>query len=122
MSLNWADPKSPLHGWHVIAGSEHGTTRQAMLVGITKDPTGRWEAVLKLNVLNRKNPSAISGEEIPTDRDDGENADPTIFQGPNGNIHLLFTGRGGDTLKYYLIDPYKLTGEAPPIVAEEQHD
>ena len=113
LSLDWDDPSSPLHGWHVISGSEHGNARWSMVVAITQNPTGvSWDSVLQLNHLgpepNRQGP-------IPPEvAGDGENADPTLFQGRDGNIHLLFTGRGGQILKHYVLDPYALTGTSAP--------
>lgn len=42
-------------------------------------------------------------------REGNENADPTIFQGRDGNLHLLLSGRDADLLKYYVLDPHMLT-------------
>jgi hypothetical protein len=43
-----------------------------------------------------------------------EDADPSLMQTPDRKIHLLFTGRGSEELKYYVLDPDKLCAEAPP--------
>lgn len=97
VSLDWNDSASPLHGWHVFAASNHSVIRNGLNVTVTREPTGSWSQVLRLH------------EDEPR-----EDADPTLFQGRDGLIHLLFTGRGSALLKYYVIDPYRLTGTTRP--------
>lgn len=113
-SLDWDDPDSPLHGWHVLVGSTH--QRTAINVAISQNPEdGEWESVLTLNEIERRYVSQPDLPPTPDEvSDDNENADPTIFQGPDGTLHLMFTGREGDLLKYYELDPYELTGEPIP--------
>ncbi|MBD3321408.1 MAG: T9SS type A sorting domain-containing protein [Chitinivibrionales bacterium] len=109
VSLDWDNPDSPLNGLHVLAGSGH--KRSALNVTISQDPLGgSWDAAIQLNVLER--PFLDQSGQVPPIpsevSDDHENADPTLFQARDGNIHLLFTGREGNLLKYYVIDPYVL--------------
>ncbi|MBD3319760.1 MAG: hypothetical protein GF350_01550 [Chitinivibrionales bacterium] len=98
VSLSPNDPNHPLNGYHLVTGSKHGTRRGRMDVCISDNPAANeWTRVLELNFIPWNGPKYE------------ENADPTIFQSRDGSkVHLLFTGRDGAELKYYLIDAYKL--------------
>lgn len=113
VSLDWDDPTSPLNGWHAAAGARDANKRRYLTVHISQDPMNSWSEVLKLNNYESRDGNQSAGAIPPELGDDGENADPTFFQARDGSIHLLFTGRGGHVLKYYVIDPWKLTGETP---------
>ncbi len=89
----------PAQGWHVTAGCNHPARHRGLFVWISKDPTNAssWKQVLQLH------------EDVG-----GEDADPSMIQTPDRKIHLLFTGRGEELLKYYILDPDKLIADAPP--------
>ncbi|MBD3320591.1 MAG: T9SS type A sorting domain-containing protein, partial [Chitinivibrionales bacterium] len=100
VSLSPDNESSPLHGYHLVTGSRHHILRVSLDVYVSSDPeSNQWNKVLELNKLD--SPPKVE-----------ENADPTIFQSRSdeGKVHLLFTGRGGDNLKYYLLDAYELCG------------
>jgi len=89
----------PAQGWHVMAGTPH-PGRNGMRLHVSKTPTDpdSWRKVLVLH------------QDIPA-----EDADPSMIQHPETRrIHLLFTGRGEDRLKHYVLDPDVLIREAPP--------
>ncbi|MBD3345506.1 MAG: T9SS type A sorting domain-containing protein [Chitinivibrionales bacterium] len=98
ISLSPDNPNHPLNGYHLICGSKHGVRRGRLDVYLSTDPAGNsWTRVLELNLIPWNMPKYE------------ENAGPTIFQSRDGSkVHLLFTGRGGSKLKYYIIDAYKL--------------
>ncbi len=89
----------PAQGWHLTAGCNHPQRHRGLFVWISKDPTNAssWKQVLQLH------------EDVG-----GEDADPSMIQTPDRKIHLLFTGRGEELLKYYILDPDKLVADAPP--------
>ncbi|MBD3419050.1 MAG: hypothetical protein GF398_02920 [Chitinivibrionales bacterium] len=101
VSLSPHDANHTLNGYHIVCGSKHGTRRGRLDVYLSTDPlSNSWTRVLELNYIPWNGPKYE------------ENADPTIFQSRDGSkIHLLFTGRDGDELKYYVIDAYKLCNE-----------
>lgn len=88
----------PAQGWHIMAGTPH-PGRNGMRLHITRTPTepGSWRKVLTLH------------QDIPA-----EDADPSMIQTPDRKIHLLFTGRGENKLKYYILDPDTLVADKPP--------
>lgn len=89
----------PAQGWHVVAGSTH-PRRDGLQVWISDDPEvpKSWRRVL---ALHRGRNS--------------EDADPSLIQGrTDRQIHLLFTGRGENKLKYYVVDPDTLISGKPP--------
>ncbi|MBD3419053.1 MAG: hypothetical protein GF398_02935 [Chitinivibrionales bacterium] len=101
-SLDAEDASRPLHGYHIGTGSWHSIRRASLDVFVSTDPAANeWTNELQCN----RQP--LTGEKI-------ENADPTVFQSRDGTkIHLVFTGREIHTIRHYVIDPYKLTGETP---------
>lgn len=89
----------PACGWHVVAGSAH-PRRDGLLVSISDNPEDpeSWRRVLALHQGRNS-----------------EDADPSLIQGrTDRKIHLLFTGRGEDKLKYYVLDPDTLISGNPP--------
>lgn len=92
----------PAQGWHVVAGSAH-PSRDGLHVSISDKPEDpeSWRRVLTLH--RGKN---------------SEDADPSLIQGrTDRRIHLLFTGRGENKLKYYVLDPATLISGRPAAVA-----
>ena len=91
----------PAQGWHVVAGSAH-PRRDGLHVSISDNPEDpkSWRRVLTLH--RGKN---------------SEDADPSLIQGQaDRRIHLLFTGRGENKLKYYVLDSDTLISRKPPAL------
>ncbi|MBD3268358.1 hypothetical protein GF373_16955, partial [bacterium] len=88
----------PAQGWHVLASSKHPHRKQ-LFIRISNNPTkpGSWKHVLTLH------------EDIPA-----EDADPSMIQTADRKIHVLFTGRGSQELKHYVLDPDELIANRPP--------
>lgn len=88
----------PGQGWHLAAGayasSEFGSgcglCRDAIHLGASNNEGSSWSSKLIIRL------------------DTDEQADPTLIQTEDKMVHLLWSGRGSDHLKYALLDPYKL--------------
>jgi hypothetical protein len=86
----------PAQGWHVVAGS-NGLGRNGLVVAIANSNTSdlarnaSWKQVLVLH----KN-------------EGGEDADPTLIQTKDRQVHLVFTGRKSLNVMHYVLDPDKL--------------
>jgi hypothetical protein len=83
----------PTQGWHVICGSGptgNGQQRNGLELWVSQD-MNRWTKALTL-----------------CKNDDREDGDPSIIQGKDRKIHLVFTGRKGSYVSHAVLDPDKL--------------
>jgi len=83
-------------GWHLFAGAGGacGLCRDFVVIAASQD--GRnWDARLQVAI------------------GDGEQADPTLIQTADRNVHMLFTGRDSEPVRHMVIDPDVLLDIAP---------
>lgn len=100
LSLDVAGGKA--QGIHLVAGAgnliidKKRIDRGCIRLLSSKDAKS-WEEVLELR--------------ITTKTDQKEQADPTLLQGPDRRIHLLWTGRHATGFRYVILDPDVIKGE-----------